>query len=128
MDKESLSLEDVITITVNIKNTGDVAGAEVVQIYATDVESSVDRPPKELVGFGKIFLDPQEENTIEISVKVKDLAFYDVTSDGWNVEAGKFKLLIGTSSRSILFEKNVNVKMIIHNIHIGRSKYTQHGQ
>ncbi|MHA1112548.1 MAG: beta-glucosidase family protein, partial [Promethearchaeota archaeon] len=110
LNKEALTSDDDFTIRVSVKNTGKMAGAEVVQVYATDIESSVERPPKELVGFGKIFLNPQEEKSIEISIKVKDFAFYDIKSDDWKVEAGRFKLLIGTSSRSIQFEKDVEVQ------------------
>ncbi|TFG18994.1 MAG: glycosyl hydrolase [Promethearchaeota archaeon] len=110
LSKESLTDDDMLIITVGVKNTGEFSGAEVVQIYATDIESSVERPPKELVGFGKIFLNPNEEKTMEILVKIKDFAFYDVNLEDWKVEPGKFKILIGTSSRSIQFERVVDVQ------------------
>ena len=71
------------------------------QVYAHDFQSSVERPPRELVGFEKLNLRPGESKSIPILVKVEDLAFYDVTKHDWTVEPGDFKLLIGNSSRDI---------------------------
>jgi len=109
IDQDFLHLEDIINVNVGIKNTGAVPGAEVVQVYATDIEASVDRPLKELVGFSKIYLEPDEKKTTHILIKVKDLAFYDRTIHNWKIEPGKFKLLIGTSSRSIRYEKIITI-------------------
>ena len=110
IDKKSVHPEDKLVISASVINTGEVEGAEVIQVYSNDVESSVERPSKELVGFRKIFLKPGEEKTLEISVNVKDLAFYDLEIQNWKVEAGQFKFLIGTSSRSIQFEEIIIVE------------------
>ncbi|MHA1614525.1 MAG: beta-glucosidase family protein [Candidatus Thorarchaeota archaeon] len=93
--------EDTLSIEVGITNTGDVEGAEVVQVYAHDFQSSVERPPRELVGFEKVHLKRGESKSVPILIKAEDLAFYDVSKHDWTVEPGDFKFLIGNSSRDI---------------------------
>ena len=94
---------------MTIKNTGKYDGAEVIQVYYSDVDASVDRPVKELFGFEKVALKVGETKKVEINLRASDLAFYDVKSKNWKVEAGKFKILIGTSSRDIKFTKEIAV-------------------
>ncbi|MCK4567393.1 MAG: glycoside hydrolase family 3 C-terminal domain-containing protein [Candidatus Thorarchaeota archaeon] len=96
--------EDTLSIEVGITNTGDLEGAEVVQVYAHDFQSSVERPPRELVGFEKVNLRPGESKSVPILVKAEDLAFYDVTKHDWTIEPGNFNFLIGNSSRSIFLD------------------------
>ncbi|TFG26311.1 glycosyl hydrolase, partial [Candidatus Thorarchaeota archaeon] len=103
-------LEDSLTIEVEIVNTGEYAGSEVIQVYAHDVKSSVSRPPRELVGFEKIYLRPNESKRLPIVVKAEDLAFYDIEIHDWNLEQGDFKLLIGNSSRAIYLDADVSVQ------------------
>ncbi len=93
--------EDTLSIEVGITNTGDVEGAEVVQVYAHDFQSSVKRPPRELVGFEKVHLKRGESKSVPILIKAEDLAFYDITKHDWTVEPGDYKFLIGSSSRDI---------------------------
>ena len=92
---------DSITVNLEIENTGERTGAEVVQVYSHDVQSSVERPPKELVGFEKIVLNPGERKSVPVLIKAKDLMFYDVHSHDWRLEPGEFELQIGNSSRNI---------------------------
>ena len=102
LSKANLSgLDDKLSVNVGITNTGNVSGAEVIQVYAHDVRASVERPPRELVGFEKIFLQPGETKSTSIFVKADDLAFYDVGKHDWTIELGDFKFLIGNSSRDI---------------------------
>jgi beta-glucosidase len=96
-----LSLEDSLTVNVDVTNTGNVDGSEIVQIYSHDDKSSVLRPPRELVGFGKIKLGSGESGTLQISIMPKDFALYDFSKDDWVIERGDFELHIGTSSRDI---------------------------
>ena len=103
LNKQSIGkLEDALLIEVDVTNIGERIGSEIVQVYARDIEASVDRPPQELVGFDKIRLDPGERKTVSMTVKAEDLAFYDVSRHEWIIEPGDFKLLIGKSSRDIL--------------------------
>ena len=87
-----------------MENTGDIEGAEVVQLYLHDIESSLPRPFKELKGFKKILLKPKQKETISFELNRKDLAFFDDDLNDWAVENGRFKILIGSSSEEIHLE------------------------
>ncbi|MBO4427668.1 MAG: glycoside hydrolase family 3 C-terminal domain-containing protein [Bacteroidales bacterium] len=93
-----------MTVKVTVKNTGDVAGAEVAQLYISDLESSVDRPLKELKGFEKVYLQPGESKTVEFSFGRDALSFFDAEKHVWVAEPGKFKALVGASSEDIRAE------------------------
>ena len=98
MDEDGIS----ITVTVKVTNTGDRAGAEVVQCYVSDTECSVERPVKELKAFGKVFLEPGETKTVEMFVNNRGLAFYDVESKSFVIEAGEFGFHVGSGSDKIM--------------------------
>ncbi len=86
---------------VKVKNTGAVAGKEVVQLYVRDVQASVQRPPKELKGFAKVVLQPGEVKTVTFELNDRALAYYDPDQKAWVAEPGEFEVLIGSSSRDI---------------------------
>jgi len=88
-------------ISATVKNTGSVAGAEVVQLYVSDVESSVERPVKELKGFEKVFLQPGESRKVQFTLDRRALSFFDADSHAWVAEPGEFRALVGTSSEDI---------------------------
>lgn len=108
-NKKIKTIHGTLEINVKITNVGNRAGSEVIQVYSEDVKSSVDRPKIELVGFEKVFLEPKETQIVPIEIKGKDLAFYDVSSDGWNLEKGDFILHIGSSSRDFHLEEKITV-------------------
>jgi beta-glucosidase len=87
-------------IKCKVRNTGKVRGAEVVQVYVRDDESSLPRPDKELKAFRKIFLDPGETNEVEMKLTEDDFKYYDDSQKKWVLEPGKFTLLVGNSSRN----------------------------
>ncbi len=99
--KSSMNANGTMTITVDVKNTGNREGAEVVQLYIADSEASIDRPVKELKGFEKITLKPGEKKTVSFTIDADDLSYYDVASQGWKAEKGEFVAHIGTSSADI---------------------------
>ncbi|GAA3979584.1 glycoside hydrolase family 3 C-terminal domain-containing protein [Mucilaginibacter dorajii] len=109
-DKKIYEKNDIIHAKLMVKNTGARYGAEVVQLYVSDPVSSVLRPEKELKAFQKVFLQPGETKTVELDVKVGDLAFYDETKKSWKVEAGEFVLQLGNSSRNISKTLKISVK------------------
>jgi beta-glucosidase len=109
-DKKEFNQNDTIVVKCTIKNTGKSDGAEVVQLYTSQTVCSVIRPTKELKAFKKVFLKAGEEKTVELNVKVKDLAFYDEKTAAWKVEAGEFVLHLGTSSRDITDLLKIQVK------------------
>ena len=101
LDNARVADDNPLLVEVDITNIGDHEGAEVVQIYAHDVEASVERPPKELVGFEKVYLKPRETKTVRILIDAMDLGFYDANQHDWLLEPGEFTLMIGTSSRHL---------------------------
>ena len=97
------SLKDGATlkITVPVTNTGERAGAEVVQLYIHDCEASVDRPEKELKGFRKVYLEPGESAKVEFEIGTDALSYFDEAGHRWVAEPGDFEARIGNSSDAI---------------------------
>ncbi|MGH2760339.1 MAG: glycoside hydrolase family 3 C-terminal domain-containing protein, partial [Actinomycetota bacterium] len=89
---------DEIVACIDVTNTGDVAGKEVVQLYVSDLEASVSRPPKELKRFEKVTLEPGETKTVRFVLDSRAFAFW---KDGWVTEPGEFELLCGSSAADI---------------------------
>ncbi len=104
---------DTVTVSFKVKNTGDVDGAEVAQVYVNDVESTIFRPAKELKGFKKVFLKAGEETEISIDLDKRAFAYYNVNLGDWHVESGDFKILVGASSRDIKLEATVYVESTV---------------
>ena len=88
-------------VTVQVTNLGDVAGAEVVQVYVHAVKGHVEHPEKELKAFKKVYLEPGQSQSVTLSLSPRAFQYYDVQQHGWTSEAGRYQLLIGTSSRDI---------------------------
>lgn len=100
---------DGITLTISITNNSEIAGAETIQLYIEDLEASVDRPNKELKGFEKIVLQPNETKKVELKINVKDLSFWNPATKNWFAEKGTFKLHVGTSSSDIKSTKEIEL-------------------
>lgn len=88
-------------VSLSARNTGTREGAEVVQLYIRDVQSSVDRPVKELKAFRRVALKSGETQTVTFALDKSALVFYDVTKKDWVAEPGIFEVLVGSSSRDI---------------------------
>jgi beta-glucosidase len=99
--------KEIVSITVQVKNTGKLAGGEVIQAYVKDHESGLPRPEKELKAFEKVFLAPNETKQIELTLPKKAFEYYDPAKKGWVLEPGKFSVLIGNSSRNIMASANI---------------------
>ncbi len=97
--KKKIKKNESTTVSVEVTNLGKRAGAEVVQMYIRDVVSSVTRPIKELKGFQKVFLQPNETKKVKIEITPESLAFWDINMK-YVVEAGDFEIMVGTSSRN----------------------------
>lgn len=104
-DKASMTANDSITFTVNVRNTGHRTGSEVVQLYVHDVKASVDRPHKELKGFCKVTLKPGESRDVSITLGCDALSFYDEKTGRWIAEPGRFEALVGTASDDLPLKK-----------------------
>lgn len=109
-DKTSYEKNGIIHAKFTIKNTGNTPGAEVMQLYVSDPVCTVLRPEKELKAFEKVFLKPGETKSVEMQIKVSDLAFYDESKKAWNTEAGEYILQLGNSSRTIFQKVKISVR------------------
>ena len=92
---------DGFKVSAVLKNTGSVAGAEVVQLYVSDVKASVERPVKELKGFEKVYLEPGKCRKLEFTLDRQSLSYFDASQHTWIAEPGEFHALLGTSSEDI---------------------------
>ncbi|MDE7131926.1 MAG: glycoside hydrolase family 3 C-terminal domain-containing protein [Lachnospiraceae bacterium] len=110
VDKEKMKDTDTLRVTVDVTNTGSVAGKEVVQLYVADRESTVIRPVKELRDFAKVELAPGETKTVTFTLDKRAFAYYSVRVHDWHVETGEFDIMIGKSSRDIILTKTVTVE------------------
>ena len=103
-DSKSMTGDGSITVSLDITNTGKTTGKEVVQLYISDMKSSLPRPEKELKDFRKIELEPGETATVTFTIEKEDLSYFDPEKHDWVAEPGKFKALIGSASDDIRAE------------------------
>ncbi len=108
-DRSSAGAEDIVRFSVDLTNTGSVAGAEVVQLYVTYPGSVVARANLELKGFQKVMLEPGETQTVEIELPVNSLAYYDVAESAWVLEGLTHEVHVGTSSRDLPLSTTLTV-------------------
>ena len=98
-----------VKISCKVKNAGDKAGAEVVQLYVSDKTPDVFKAKKELKGFQKICLEPREEKEVEFLLDKRSFAHYDVDKKGWEVLSSTYEILIGASIEDIRLKEMVKV-------------------
>ena len=98
---KAMAADGMLTVTVAVKNTGSIAGKEIVQLYVGDDKCSVLRPVKELKHFAKVALAPGEERNVTFTLTPDDLKFYDEASAAWKYEPGKFKAYVCASSADV---------------------------
>ena len=108
ISNENPTDKDTITVSVDVTNTGNMAGKEVVQLYVKDCTSSTIRPEKELKGFEKVFLNPGETKTVTMELDKRSFAWYNTELHDWFAASGEYKLLVGTSSRDIHLEGRIH--------------------
>lgn len=100
-DKKVMGQDETLTITLPVTNTGSREGSEVIQLYISDLKSSLPRPVKELKGFSKTKLAPGETREVTFTIGKEALSFFDDTRHEWVAEPGKFEAWIGASSTDI---------------------------
>lgn len=98
---KAMAADGTLTVTVAVKNTGSIAGKEIVQLYVGDDKCSVLRPVKELKHFAKVALAPGQEKNVTFTLTPDDLKFYDEASAAWKYEPGKFKAYVCASSADV---------------------------
>lgn len=101
INSDRMAADGQITISIPVSNTGNRTGAEVVQLYITDVKSSLPRPVKELKDFKKVSLEPNQSTEIQFEITPDKLMYFDDERHEWVAEAGDFIALIGSSSSDI---------------------------
>ena len=101
LSSDRLDADGSLTLRVDVTNTGDRSGAEVVQLYVGDAESTLARPTKELKGFAKVSLQPGETQTVEFGITPEALSYYDDTKGAWTAEPGLFTAYVGAASDDI---------------------------
>lgn len=89
------------TVSIDVTNTGKVAGKEIVQLYVGEDKPKVERPQKELKHFQKIALEPGETKSVSFTISPDDLRYWNDSTHSWQVDKGKYTIYIGSSSRDI---------------------------
>jgi beta-glucosidase len=105
-----LVADGTVIVSVDVTNSGDRAGDEVVQLYVKHLQSKVSRPGKELEGFQRVSLNPNETKTVEIQLKASQLAYWDEKLANFKVEAEPVSLMVGDSSSDIKLTTTVRVQ------------------
>lgn len=108
-DAKSYQADGTITVSCVVSNTGQVDGAEVVQVYVGKPKSKVDRALKELKGFQKIMVPAGKQKTVSVKIDVEDLKYFDEEINDWQLEKGNYVLYVGNSSDHIV--KTLKVKI-----------------
>jgi beta-glucosidase len=97
----SFSVNDPVTVSFDVTNTGRRKAAEIGEVYVSDGHSKIERPVKELKGFGKVDLGAGETKTITVRLNRRAFSYYDVDQRGWTATPGDFEILVGSSSAKI---------------------------
>ena len=96
------------TVSFDVSNTGSRGAAEVAQVYVGDPHNSVPRPPRELKGFAKVYLQPGETKRVSIPLDVRALSYYDVKNHAWKADQGAFNIYVGKSDADTQLEGKFN--------------------
>jgi beta-glucosidase len=107
LSHRSLRDDETLTVSLNVKNVGDRAGKEAVQIYVAPPPSTLFKPQKELRQFGKVSLEPGEEKEISFELGKRAFTYWNVALNDWHVENGSYQVLVGSSSRDIRLQAAV---------------------
>ncbi|MCH4191403.1 MAG: glycoside hydrolase family 3 C-terminal domain-containing protein [Butyrivibrio sp.] len=102
--------DSILTVSVDVKNTGSVKGKEVVQLYVRDLNKTAERPLKELKGFAKTELEPGETKTVQMQICARDLSYFEERLGDWYAPSGDYELLIGSASDDIRCSGRISFK------------------
>jgi beta-glucosidase len=101
---------ELVNVSVKVKNTGARAGTEVVQLYVHDGHAKIDRPVRELKGFKRVELKPGETKTVGFTLDRADLSYWSPEKKAWVADPGTFEIQVGASSRDIRLSANLALK------------------
>jgi len=111
--KNEITDQETLNLSLKVKNTGDIYGKEIIQLYVSDPESTVIKPEKELKEFAKVELEPGQEKIVEFELDKRAFAYYNTEIDDWYVESGEYDILVGASSRDIRLKETVRVESTV---------------
>ena len=100
---------DKDSVTFTIKNTGDVEGTEIAQLYVGKQSETIFRPVRELKGFARVTLAPGEEKSVHIAFDDKTFRFYDTRTNTWEVESGNYQIMVGTDADTMVLVGSLDV-------------------
>jgi beta-glucosidase len=109
IDKSEVAADGTVTATVTVKNTGNRAGAEVIQLYVSDLSTTVEMPVKELRAFQKVTLQPGESRDVTLQIGGRAFQYWDEAKGDWAVSHGKRTLLVGTASDNLPLKTSFTV-------------------
>ncbi len=113
LDRQEITDQETLTVSVDITNTGNVAGKEIVQLYIRDNTRACRRPDKELKGYEKVALEPGETKTVTMTLDYRSFAWYNTDLKDWYAASGKYDVMVGTSSRQICLSASVQINSSI---------------
>lgn len=109
ISKQEATDADTITVSIDIRNIGQRAGAEIVQLYVHNPDGEEIRPEKELRNFAKVFLEPGESKTVTMELNGRAFSYYHTGIHDWYAESGEYEILIGASSRDIRLKQSIQI-------------------
>jgi beta-glucosidase len=109
VDNAAPSVQDTVTVSVDITNTGKLAGKEIVQLYTRGKHDGISRPLRELKGFEKVSLEPGETKAVSFTLSSRDFAYYEPPLHDWYTENGLYAVDIGASSRDIRLSADITI-------------------
>lgn len=110
LNNTKMTEEESLTVSVDVTNTGNRAGKEVVQLYIAPKKGEIIRPIRELKGFEKVELIPGETKSVTFTLSKRDFAYWNINAQDWSVETGEYTVQIGYSSHLIALEKTLQIE------------------
>lgn len=112
--KEKMTESETLTVTVDVTNTGEIAGKEVVQLYVAPKGGTIIRPVRELKAFEKIGLAPGETKKVQFTLDRRAFAYWSTQIHDWHVESGEYEIQIGRNAQDIVLSHSVTVESEVH--------------
>jgi len=112
LSKTAITDADTLQVSCSIRNTGNASGKEIVQLYVSDTESRLIRPPKELKGFAKVSLAPGETKRVGFELSKRDFSYFDESFGDWVAESGEFEIIVGASVHDVRLKQTIELDAI----------------
>jgi beta-glucosidase len=109
-NKEILEKDKDLTVSVSVTNTGKRDGEEVVQLYVKSIDSAIQQPIKALKSFQRIFLKAGETKTVALTLKAKNVEYWNTTKQQFELEKGQIEIQVGGSSDAVLLTKTITIQ------------------